>query len=154
MIAPAVRARLKAGVITVISICGGVDGAAATVDKSRSLAGKWRNQNDDATPCLDDSFALDHVAVLQGARPPILSAYAADLGHVVIRLPDHGGGEDALSTAMIDASAEFGDVADALREATRDGKICRDDRQKIIGQIDEALASLARMRGAACLGES
>lgn len=146
MIAPAALARLQAGVIAVVSICGGVDGAAMTVEKSRSLTGKWRNEHDDAMPRIDDAFLLDQVAVLQGRRPPILSAYAADLGHVVIRLPDSGTGEDALSAALIDASAEFGDIATALRDATRDGTVCPKDRRAIVSQIDEAMEALARMR--------
>lgn len=152
MIAPAARARLKAGVIASISICGGVDGAGATVDKSRTLAGKWHNRNDEAMPRVDDAFALDQVAVLQKQRPPILSAYAADLGHVVIRLPEAGAGEDGLSIALIDASAEFGDIATALREATKDGSVCKKDREVIIRQIDETMEALARMRHAACEG--
>ena len=146
MIAPAVFARLKAGIIAAVSICGGVDGVAATIDKSRSLAGKWRCLNEDSMPRVDDAYLLDQVAVLQGQRPPILSAYAADLGHVVIRLPDGIGSEDALGSALIDASAEFGDIASELRDATRDGKVCADDRQKIVRQIDEALEALSRMR--------
>lgn len=146
MIAPAVRARIKAGVIAVISICGGVDGAAATVEKSRSLAGKWHNTNDDTVPRVDDAFALDQVAMLQGQRPPILTAYAADLGHVCIRLPSGTGGEDAIAAALIDASAEFGDISTEVRDATRDGTICDKDRQKIVRQIDEAQEALARMR--------
>jgi hypothetical protein len=153
MIAPAAAARLKAGVIAAVSICGGVDGAGATVDKSRQLAGKWHNQNDDAMPRVDDAFMLDQVAVLQGQRPPILSAYAADLGHVVIRLPDSAGGVDALSVALIDASAEFGDIATELREATRDHEICKRDRRKIVSQIDEAIEALARMRAIAAEDE-
>ena len=153
MIAPAVQARLKAGVIAAVSICGGVDGAGATVDKSRTLAGKWRNQNDEAMPRVDDAFALDQAAVLQGQRPPILSAYAADLGHVCIRLPDGGVGGDALTTALIDASAEFGDIATELRTATRDGDVCTKDREKIVRQIDEALEALARMRAIAVGGQ-
>ena len=153
MIAPAAWARLKSGVIAAVSICGGVDGAGATVDKSRTLAGKWHNQNDEAMPRIDDSFQLDQVAVLQGQRPPILSAYAADLGHVVIRVPDAGASDDALMALLVDASAEFGDIPSEVREATRDGKVCTKDRERIVRQIDEAMAALARMRAAACGGE-
>lgn len=146
MIAPATYGRIKAALRAAVQICGGSEGAAATVEKSAPLARKWHNINDPAMPVLLDAFALDQIAVLQGQRPPILSAYAAELGHVVIRLPDGGEGDDALTGALIDASAEFGDIASEVRDATRDGVINRKERDRIMLQIDEAIAALSRMR--------
>ncbi len=78
--------------------------------------------------------------------PPILSALAAELGHVVVRLPDCGEGIDALTGALIDASAEFGDIAAEVRDATRDGTINAGERERIIEQIDEANRAIARLR--------
>lgn len=149
MIAPAVWSRLKAGAIAAVSMCGGADGGGATVGKSRQLAAKWLNPRNPAIPRIDYAFALDQVVALQGQRPPILSAYAADLGFVCIRLPEGGNSDDTLMALLVDASAEFGDVPSEVRDAARDGKICKKDREKIVRQIDEAVASLVRMRAVA-----
>ena len=139
-------ARIKRAVRSAIHGCGGIDGAAATVDKSRSLVGSWHNTNQDDLPTLGDAFAIDEIAVIEGRSPAILNAYAAELGHVAIRLPDFGQGEDAVTGAMIDASAEFGDVATTLRDATRDGTLSPAEREAVAAEIDQAQAALARMK--------
>lgn len=142
-------ARIKRGVREAIHSCGGVDGAGATASRKRSVAGDWNNLNHDAFPPVDCALALDEVCIAQGRRPSILSALAAELGHVCIRLPDVGHGEDALSLALIDASAEFGDIATEVRDATRDGVIDARERDAIVRQIDEAIEALARLRAVA-----
>lgn len=146
------QARLKRKVREAVERCGGVDGAAATVERGRSVCGDWGNLAHKAFPPLDCALALDEVAVAQGQAPAILAGYAAALGHVCIRLPDPASGEDALTRSMLEASAEFGDVAHAVRDAIGDGELTRVEREAIAGQIDEAMASLAKLRALA-LGE-
>lgn len=145
------RARLKRAIRAAIAIAGGIDGAAATVGKSRSLVGNWNNLNLPDTPCINDAQALDEVAAALGQAPAILTARAAELGYVAIRLPDAGAGEDAVTGALIAASAEFGDIAAEVRDATRDGTLSARERDRIVGQIDEAIASLAKMRAVVSL---
>ncbi len=146
-------ARIKRKVREAIHVCGGVDGAGATADRGRSVAGDWNNINHPALPPVDCAFAMDEVAVAQGFAPPILSAMAFELGHVVIRLPDAGSGDDAVTGALIDASAEFGDIAHAVREATRDGDLSGRERDTIVSEIDEALAKLAILRAVVTNGQ-
>lgn len=138
-------ARIKRAVREAVADCGGVDGAAATAGRKRSVAGDWNNLNHDAFPPLDCALALDEVCVAREARPAILFAYAAEMGHVCVRLPD-ARAEGGLNDALIDASAEFGEISAEVREATKDRKVCAKDRDKIIPQIDHAMASLARLR--------
>ncbi len=142
----AALARLKRAVIRAIDMNGGIDGAAATAERKRSVAGDWHNRNHAALPPLDCVFALDEVAVIEGQHPPILTALAAALGHVVVRLPHGGQADDALTHALIEASAEFGDVAHEVREATRDGEVSPRERERIISAIDEAITALVAMR--------
>ncbi|MGX7926485.1 phage regulatory CII family protein [Tsuneonella sp. HG094] len=139
-------ARLKQAVRRAIAACGGIEGAAATVEKSTSHVGRWNSRNDGDLPTLGDALLLDEIAVMGGKVPAILSKLASELGHVCIRLPEALPGADAVTLAMIDASAEFGDVATALRDATADGAIRGGEPEAIVQQIDEAMASLARMR--------
>ncbi len=51
-----------------------------------------------------------------------------------------------MECALIDASAEFGTIAGAVRDVTTDGIVCGKDRDRIVGEIDDALRSLVRMR--------
>ena len=139
-------ARLKQAVRKAIHACGGIDGAAATVEKSPSQVGRWNARNEPDLPTLGDAMLLDEIAVINGEVPQILAKLASELGHVCIRLPEAPAGVDEITAAMIDASAEFGDVATALRDATADGAINGDDPDRIIEQIDQVCAALARMR--------
>lgn len=139
-------ARIKRAVREAVSGCGGVDGAGITAGRKRSVAGDWNNLNHDAFPPLDCALALDEVCLAQDKVPPILSAYAAELGHVAIRVPAVASGEDDLTAALIDASAEFGDIAAEIRDATRDGVIDARERDRIIAQIDDAMRSTQQLR--------
>ena len=65
--------------------------------------------------------------------------------HVHI-LPEAVHGECALANAMIAASAEFGDVAHEVRDATRDGAVTAAERARITDAIDEAMTALVELR--------
>lgn len=146
MIGGAVLARLKQACRAGVRLSGGVEGAAATCGKSTSTAGNWNNRNMADTPTLADAFALDEVAVMQGHRPPIASALVAELGGVLIMLPDVSGDAEALAAGMVQATAEFGDVAQALVAGMADGDFDQGERREFIQQIDEAQAALAGLR--------
>lgn len=137
--------RIKRAVRTAISICGGVEGAAATVGKCKSSAGNWNALAQPDTPVVADALALDEIAVSQGKSPAILFALAAELGHVAVRLPD-ANCEGEMLPALTEASAQFGDIAHAICDATRTGFPKPAERDRIIFEIDEAHAALARLR--------
>lgn len=140
-------ARIKVkGVKGAIAANGGIDGAAATVEKGRSLVGDWNNVNHAALPNLPQAFELDQVSLATSGKAPILHALAAELGHVAILLPDASASEDRLIMALCEATAEFGDIAGAVTEALRDGARTGPENDAILAQIDEAQAALARMR--------
>ncbi len=142
----AANGRLKLGVREAIHANGGIEGAAATVEKSPSLAGLWNNVNKSDLPSLADARLLDEGAMAAGRRPAILTRYAAELGHVAIRLPDAESGGAQITDALVEVSAEFGDVANSVRDATMDGVIEKHERQRIMDAIDDAQGALARMR--------
>lgn len=147
-------ARIKRALRAAVDMCGGCDGAAATAGRKRSVAGDWGNLHHDAFPPVDCALALDEVAIATGQHPPILSAIAAELGCVVIRLPGcaHGDG-NAVTAALVEASAEFGDVACEVRDALKDRDLSEAERQRIVLAIDEAQRSLAAMRVTVAGGE-
>jgi hypothetical protein len=140
------RARMKRGVRTAIESCGGGDGAAITAGRRRSVVYDWGNLNTENFPPLDCAHALDEVALAQDKAPPILHAYAAELSHIAVRVPMAIGAEDALTSALVDVSAEFGAIAAEVREATRDGIVEPHECDAIVLSIDKAFAALSRMR--------
>lgn len=138
--------RITRAVRAAIHANGGIDGAAATTGKARSTTGAWNNLNEADLPTLGDALALDEIALSGTGRAPILHALAAELGHVTIRLPEAQGAGEAVVLALADATGEFGDVAHAITDALRDGRISGRDPQAIISEIDEAQAKLAVLR--------
>lgn len=140
-------ARIKVkGVKAAIAANGGIDGAAATVERGRSVVGDWNNRSHEALPSLGCAFALDEVALATSGKAPILQALATELGFVAIRLPEGLVGEDAETGALAAAMAEFGDVARALTEGRADGVLSPREREGVAAQIDEAIASLMTMK--------
>ena len=140
-------ARIKArGVRAAIAASGGIDGAAATALRQRSVVGDWNNLNHEAFPPLDCVHALDEVALATTGRAPILQALAAELGHAVICLPDAGGEGSGLAMGLVEATGEFGDIAHAITEALRDSRLSAREGDAVIEQVDEAVASLVRLR--------
>jgi len=140
-----VLARFKTTMIDVFDWLGGKEGVAKTAERSPSTVGDWRNINNTVFPPLDRAYVLDRTLMAMGQRPEIAHRYVAELGGVLFFLPE-ATGEEALNAALIDVSAEFGDISGELRDATRDGVFCARDSDKVVLQIDEAAASLARLR--------
>lgn len=147
-------ARIKRGVHAAVDLCGGGDGAARTAQRRRSVAYDWGNLNHEAFPPLDCAFAMDEVALAMGRPPAILHAYAAELDHIAVRLPVVALGADPITDALVECSAEFGEVAIEVREATRDGVLDTHERDAIVRRIDDALAALTRMRAIARVPET
>ncbi|MBB3034029.1 phage regulatory CII family protein [Alteriqipengyuania lutimaris] len=139
--------RLKRATRAAIALCGGIDGARATVDRvGQAQVGRWNNLNHADLPMVHDALALDEIAIAEGRVPPILTALAAELGHVAIRLPDPDMGADAVTGAMIAVTCEVGDIAARLRDALSDGTFERMERNDVAREIDDAQAALARMK--------
>lgn len=143
-------ARLKRAVRAAIEACGGIDGAAATAERQRSVAGDWNNLNHRAFPPLDCALALDEVCVAGGRRPEIAHRYAAELGGVFVLLPPAALEGEAEAAALFEAMQEFGEVAGAIRDMLADGVREPHERDRVVREIDDAQAKLARLRGIVC----
>jgi hypothetical protein len=151
-LSPAVLARLSAGSRSAVEQCGGVDGAAATSGRGRSTAGRWMSRNDPDQPPLDAALAMDQVVVLQGRIPPILSAYARELGHVAIRLPDAPDGSTGWHQSMGTVSSQVGEAMARICTALGDdGAVSAREvaTLNIVGEIDGAIEALVAMRAMA-----
>lgn len=115
-----VLARIKRAVRAGISLCGGIDGAGATADRSRSVAGDWNNLSHPAFPPLDCAYAIDEAALAQGRQPAILTRYAAELGHIALPLtvsePDAGDLHAMLAVHCRRSGELSGELCDALAD--------------------------------------
>jgi hypothetical protein len=155
-LSPAVLARLSAANRSAVEQCGGVDGAAVTTARGRSTCGRWINRNDADQPPLDAALAMDQVVALMGRMPPILTALARELGHVIVPLPDAAPRwADGRLLALVAAQAkEFGEISGSTIEALADGTISAAERARITGEIDDLLPLLIAMRGIVAGGEA
>lgn len=136
-------ARIKRGVRGAISLCGGVDGAGATAERSRSVAGDWNALNHRAFPPLDCALALDEVAIAAGNAPPIASALARELGGVFVSLPAAGATPDDLVANLLDVMDRAGQLASGVRISMSDGHCDADERAELRRLLGELCASAA-----------
>ena len=138
-------ARLKSAVRSAIGASGGIEGAALCVERGHSVVGEWNNRMSPAFPSLDKALALDEVARATGHGAPVLQRLAAELGFAVFPLPEMPAASE-IETALIAASAEFGDVSRAVLEATEDARLSGDEAAHVADEIDQAMNALARLR--------
>jgi hypothetical protein len=138
-------ARLKRGVRASVDQCGGIDGAAATAERSRSVAGDWRNLNARAFPPLDCALALDEASIAQGKDPEIIRALARELGGVFVPLPDCLAEPESLAGLVMELTGRLGDISEEMRLALSDGVVTRDEACRLLDlqtRHDEVSAQL------------
>ena len=141
-------ARLKRAVRAGISACGGVDGAAVTVERCRSVAGDWNNLNHTAFPTIDKALALDEVAIAKGELPPIACAYARELGGVFVANIDVLADAGSLAGMVMQLSKELGDVAGSISTALADGKVSPSEAEAALRELDDMTRRQSQLRSA------
>lgn len=141
-------ARIKRGVRRGIELCSGIDGAAATADRSRSVAGDWNNLNARVFPPLDCALAIDEVAVAHGQTPPIASAYARELGGVFVPLPDSAADPETLAGMVMQLSGRLGDLSREMATALADGTVTPAEARRLIDLQADLDATSAQLRQA------
>lgn len=139
-------ARIKRAVRQAISACGGIDGAAATIEKSRSLVGSWHNPNQHDLPTLADAHAIDEIAVIDGKRPEIVSAMARELGGVYLQLPQVTGNGETLALRVCELAKELGDVSARVGEAVSDGAVTPREAASVETEVDDLIERAVMLR--------
>lgn len=140
-------ARLKRAVREAVSACGGVDGVAATVDRSRSVAGDWNNLNHAAFPPMDKALAMDEVAIAKGELPPIACTYARELGGLFVPHIDSAADEGTAPWLVMRLAQRVGEVSGVTRDAiANDGRIDADEADQILKELDEHDRASAQYR--------
>lgn len=139
-------ARLKRALRAAIHGCGGIDGAAATVEKSRSLVGSWHNINQDDLPTLADALAIDEIAVIEGKRPEIVAAMARELGGVFLKLPQVLDDGHGLVLRVCELAKELGDVSARVSEAVADDKVTPREASIAETEVNELIERAVMLR--------
>lgn len=134
----AVRAAIKAG--------GGIKNAAHACGVSETQAGRWNCLTDHDLPLREYCHLIDELAMAGTGRAPILEEQARQLGHVAFPLPEGFGAAREITVQLAEATAEFGEIAQAVVSGLGDGRFDASERARIASEIDDAFRSLAALR--------
>lgn len=134
----------------------GVHGTALAAEISGS---RQQRMSDCQVPNTPDFLRLDEVHAIEEAGkgapdwPPLTRAMARNHGFALLPLPDAGAiiGDSEWHAAIAAVSRETGEVVARVCGALSDGKVTPDEvrRDHILEEIDQGIASLARMRALA-----
>lgn len=140
---------LSGAVLEAIALIG-VAGVAAAVDRSDGLVYQWSNPDMPAKPDWLQALAIDRACIAAGHTPP-LHALAGRL----LDAPQHHAPLPMLERVAA-LSAAQGDVARAVVEGLRDGRISAHEKARIAGQLIDLMeatrAALADVSPATVVG--
>jgi len=143
----AALARIKRAVRAAIGLSGGIDGAAATVGRSRSTVGGWNNLNETDMPPLDCALALDEIAVARGELPPMTCALARELGGVFVPHIDVTAEEGSAPFLAMLLARSLGEVSGEIaRSLADDGRIDEAEAAKVLAWMDGHDRTAAQLR--------
>lgn len=130
-------ARIKRAVRGAVAVCGGIDGSAATADRSRSVVGDWNNLARPIFPSLDCAVALDEIAVARGDLPPITAALARELGGLFVPHIDAGAVPGSAPGLVMQLATRLGEVSSVTSLAlANDGVIDAAEADAILRALD------------------
>ena len=129
--------RIKRAVRAAIALCGGIDGSAATADRSRSVVGDWNNLAKSVFPSLDCALALDEIAVSRGELPPIVVALARELGGMFVPHIDGAADPGSAPGLVMQLASRLGEVAnETAQDIANDGVIDAEEAEAILRKLD------------------
>ncbi|MAW99770.1 MAG: hypothetical protein CMN72_09560 [Sphingomonas sp.] len=139
------RQDLKIASRALVRSYGGQHAAAELLPRRHQHYSDCGNPNTEAFLTIDEVAQLeDRTAGLPG-YPVVTRAMAKRQGFILIPMPqaDEGGAVEAL---VMELAAEFGDVAQAVREAVADRKWTKAEKAEALRQLGEMTAVSARLR--------
>jgi len=137
---------LKLAVRAAIKACGGIKNAAHVCGVSETQAGRWNCLTDHDLPLREYCHLIDEAAMAHTGRAPILEEMARQLGHVAFCLPEGHGAGQAVAVQLAEATAEFGQIAQAVVAGLADGRLDVSESATVAKEIDDAMRSLGRLR--------
>lgn len=140
------NAPLKLAVRSAIKAGGGIKNAAHVCGVSETQAGRWNCLTDHDLPLREYCGLIDELAMANTGRAPILEEMARQLGHVAFCLPEPHGHGHSVAVQLAEATAEFGQIAQAVVAGLADGRLDIAESATVAKEIDDAMRALARLR--------
>lgn len=147
---------LKLAVRNTIKACEGIDKAGKVAQRSQSTAGLWNNLSGRDMPPIDCALAMDQLAVANGKPAHITAAMAAELGLVLIDLPDAVEVAVCWNRMLADMATEQADLLGGLLRDLADRQIKPHEAQArrhdtrallaVIVEADQRLRAIAEGR--------
>ena len=111
---------LKQATGELVHVLGGIEGAAASIEKGKSVVGRWANRSDaDHFINVADLVALELLA----PRPVVTELLCKLAGGIFVPHVDLAADEGSLAWMVMQLSKELGDVSGQMAGALADGRV-------------------------------
>lgn len=140
----AARARmLKAASGELIALLGGIEGAAATLERGKSVVGRWVNRSDG-----DHWLGIADLAALEGVagRPVVTELLCKLAGGLFVPHIDLAADEGSPAWLVMQLSKELGEVSGEVAAALADGVVKAEEAETILAQLDDLDTVSAQLR--------
>lgn len=139
-----VRARLlKAATGELVALLGGIEGAGATLERGKSVVGRWVNRNDaEHWIGIADVAALESVA----GRAVVTELLCKLAGGLFVPHIDLAADEGSVGWLVMRLSKELGEVSGVVADAGADGEIDAGEAASGLAQLDDVDKVSAQLR--------
>ena len=136
---------LKLATADLVHQLGGIEGAAVSIEKGKSVVGRWANRTDaDHFINVADLVSLELLA----ARPVVTELLCKLNGGLFVPHVDHGADEGTLAWLVMCLSKELGELSGAMAEALADGSVTGGEADSALAQLDDLDRVSSQLRGA------
>ncbi|NBW12163.1 MAG: hypothetical protein EBR82_29450 [Caulobacteraceae bacterium] len=131
------RARaLKLATGELVGSLGGIEGAAASLEKGKSVVGRWANRNDpDHFINVADLVNLELIA----PRPVVTEQMCKLLGGLFVPHVDLAADEGSLSWLVMQLSKELGQLSGEIANALADGMVTDTEASAAEGHLQDLM---------------
>jgi hypothetical protein len=143
------RARaLKLATGELVQSLGGIEGAAVSLEKGKSVVGRWVNRNDpEHFINLADLVALELLA----PRPVVTELLCKLAGGLFVPHVDLAADEGSLSWLVMQLSKELGELSGNVASALADGRVTEAEATAAEADLDDLDRASQRLRAALAL---
>lgn len=140
-----VRARsLKNATAELVALLGGIEGAGATLERGKSVVGRWANRSD-----LEHWIGIADLAALEAVagRAVVTELLCKLAGGLFVPHIDLAADEGSVGWLVMRLSKELGDVSGSIAEAySDDGDIDGPEAAAALAQLDDVDTVSAQLR--------
>jgi hypothetical protein len=141
----AARRGLKRATADLVQALGGIEGAAASLEKGKSVVGRWTCRNEPA-----HFIGVGDLADLEAlAARPFVTEYLCKLnGGIFVPHIEHGADPGTLGFLVMRLSKELGDLSGEVATALADGAMDQAEAKRALAELDQLVVAAAQVRAA------